>query len=224
MSVWTAEEVQLFLERTKGTHDYPLWHTLFNTGLRPGEALGLKWSDLQGDRLHVVRAVVEGTKKGTFKIDAPKTERSKRAIALTPDSLAVLSAHRKAQAEAILKAGPEYDRQDFIFAPEKGGHDIIPFVRRRWQRAIRRVNRMLEKEDVPKGAEKVKLKDLRLYDTRHTHATMLLKAGVHAKVVSERLGHTSIVITLDTYSHILPDMQDEAVGKLTALMQANGGK
>jgi integrase len=230
MLVWTAKEVQLFLERTQGTPDYPLWHTLLNTGLRPGEAFGLKWGDLQGDRLHVVRSVVETDKKGKYTIGPPKTDKSKRSVALTGESLAVLQAHRKAQAVEILAIGPDYDRKDFIFAPEMGGHDLPTYTGRRWRRAVRRVNAKLEKEAASGGgnnrmSEDVSaklLKDMTLYGTRHTHFTMLLKAGVHPKVVADRAGHASVVITLDTYSHVSPDMQDEAVGKLTALMQANG--
>jgi integrase len=220
MVVWQAPEVQLFLERTRESRDYPLWHTLLNTGLRPSEAFGLKWGDLQGDRLHIVRAVAESKEPGVYHLEEPKTQHSKRAIALTRDSIEVLQAHRKAQAAEILAAGPAFKRQDFIFATATGGFEVDTFVRRRWKRAVARVNRGLAKE----GLE-VRLKEMHLYGCRHSHATMLLQAGVPIKVVSERLGHSSVVITMDTYQHVLPDMQDEAVGKLEALLMkaSNGG-
>lgn len=215
MAVWTAEAVQLFLERTQDERDYALWFTLLNTGLRPGEAFGVKWSDLQGDRLRILRAVTQ-VSKNVYGLEEPKTESSKRAVALTKENLQVLQTHRKRQAAEILAAGPEYVRQDFIFANELGGHDIDTYARRRWKRALVRVNR------TPKGQEKARqLPRIRLYDTRHTHATMLLKANVHAKIVSERLGHASIKITLDTYSHVLPDMQDSAVTQFEALIAAS---
>jgi integrase len=202
MQVWTADEVQFFLERTREDRDYALWHTLLYTGMRPGEAAGLRWGDVQGDRLHIVRAVTDTG------LEAPKTERSKRAVALTKASLEALQAHRKAQAAEILAAGPAYTRQDLIFPSANGSLDQIALMRRRWQRATKRAS---------KGRE-TPLKPIRLYDTRHTHATLMLKAGVHVKVVSERLGHATTAITMDVYSHVLPDMQDAAVEKLEALL------
>lgn len=229
MQVWTSQEVQLFLERTRDDRDYALWFTLLHTGLRPGEALGLKWTDIDGDRIKVVRAVAE-IDNATHRIEDVKTPAGRRSLVLTKENLEVLSAHRKRQAEEILKAGPEYERSDFIFATDHGQYDLVLRVRKRWKRALNRVSDLLREEfDEAKasgmalsGAEARQIKPIRLYDTRHTHATLLLQAGVHAKVVSERLGHASITITLDTYSHVLPTMQDEAVQKLRVLM-GNGG-
>ncbi len=219
LSVWSSTEVQLFLERTqrdeKRQADHALWYTLLHTGLRPGEALGLKWADLDGDRLQVVRAVAEIDAK-TNRLEDVKTAAGRRSIVLTLENLVVLQEFRKQQAKAILKAGPEYTRNDFIFAAPDGKYDLVLRVRKRWQRAIGRVNETLKEEQIDA------LKEIRLYDCRHTHATMLLQAGVHPKVVQERLGHASITITLDTYSHVLPNMQDEAVQKLRVLM-GNGG-
>jgi len=224
MVVWTADEVQLFLERTKGTRDYPLWYTLLHTGLRPGEAFGLRWGDLQRNRLHIQRAVAQQGKAYTYNIESPKTERSKRSVVLTKENIEVLQTHRRAQAAAMLAAGPEYKRLDFVFAGADGSFDNDMYARRRWKRSVARVNGLLRREygkdrrveDAPQLAR------IRMYDTRHTHATLLLKANVHPKVVSERLGHANIKITLDTYSHVLPDMQKEAVAQLEALMAASG--
>lgn len=216
MHVWTVEEVQLFLERTREDRDYALWYTLLHTGLRPGEALGLKWADLNDDRVKIVRAVAEIDAKEN-RIEDVKTPAGRRSLVLTKENLEVLKEHRKAQLEEILKAGPEYTRHDFIFASPTGQYDLVLRVRKRWKRAVNRVNSALRDE------EKDLLKVIRLYDCRHTHATMLLQAGVHGKIVQERLGHASINITLDTYSHVMPNMQDEAVGKLEALMKASNG-
>lgn len=222
MQVWTAEEVQLFLERTKNDRDYPLWYTLLHTGLRPGEAFGLKWSDLQSDKLSIQRAVAEQGNSGEYAIEEPKTERSKRSVVLTRENIEVLQSLRRSQAAVILAAGPEYKRLDFVFATPNGDHDNVQYARRRWKRAMNRVNGLLRREAVP-GSRVEDIRQvplIRLYDTRHTHATLLLKANVHPKIVSERLGHANISITLDTYSHVLPDMQKEAVGQLEALMAA----
>jgi integrase len=116
----------------------------------------------------------------------------------------LLKEHRKRQCEEILAAGEKYTRQEFIFAAPDGHHEFTERVRGRWKTAVRRSGQRL----------------IRLYDCRHTHATLLLRAGVNPKVVSERLGHASIVITLDTYSHVLPDMQNDVVDKLQALLRA----
>jgi integrase len=204
MDVWSVEEVNRFLSATQDTRDHCLWYTLLNTGMRPGEAFGLKWEDLEGDRLRIQRAVAETLDQGVYTLEAPKTERSKRSVAISQDHVALLQGHRRRQIEEILAAGTNYTRQDFIFADPEGHHEFTERVRGRWKTAVRRA-----------GVRKI-----RLYDCRHTHATLLLKAGINPKVVSERLGHASIVITLDTYSHVLPDMQDEAVERLQAILKA----
>jgi integrase len=204
MEVWGAEEVNAFLATTEGTRDYPLWHTLLNTGMRPSEAFGLKWEDLDGDRLRIQRAVAETMVQGVYSLEAPKTERSKRSIAISQDHLALLKEHRRRQLEEILAAGEKYTRQEFIFATPDGNHEFTERVRGRWKTAVKRSGQ----------------RRIRLYDSRHTHATLLLRAGVNPKVVSERLGHASIVITLDTYSHVLPDMQNDAVDRLQAVLRA----
>ena len=218
MMVWSKDEVQLFLERTREDRDYALWYTLLHTGLRPGEALGLKWTDLKDEKLQIVRAVAEIDAK-TNRIEDVKTPAGRRSMTLTRENLEVLQAHRKSQLEEVLKAGPEYLRKDFIFARSTGEHDLVLRVRKRWKRAVARVNGVVAEEK--QGSEAQLLPQIRLYDCRHTHATLLLHAGVHPKVVQERLGHASIKITLDTYSHVVPSMQDEAVEKLRVLM--NGG-
>ena len=109
--------------------------------------------------------------------------------------------HKARQAEDILAAGGKYDRQDFVFAKPTGAFLNIHAVDTRWETCVR-------KSGLPR---------ITLYGCRHTHATMLLIAGINPKIVSERLGHASIVITLDTYSHVLPDMQDEVAAKLSLL-------
>lgn len=214
MLVWGAGQVNSFLRSAVSSDDYALWHLLLSTGMRPGEAFGLKWADLQGDRIHVQRAVAETLVEGVYVLEAPKTERSKRTIALTQDSLEVLKAHRRREAEKMLAKGPEYQRQDFIFADDHGNHLILDSVRGRWKTSVRKANRDLVAREQPA------LPVIPLKNCRHTHATLLLKGGVHPKIVSERLGHASISITLDIYSHVLPDMQDEAVSRLESVLQA----
>jgi integrase len=214
MEVWDAKQTQTFLGLSLGSKDYSLWHTLLNTGMRPGESFGLQWPDLAVDRIHVQRAVAETLVEGVYVLEGPKTERGKRSIALTAESLKVLQGHRRRQAEQILASGPAYMRKDFIFADDHGNHLVLDSVRGRWQTAVRQVNRVL----LDRGEQPLPV--IPLKNTRHTHATLLLKAGVHPKIVSERLGHATVSITLDIYSHVLPDMQDEAVARLESVLSA----
>ena len=169
--------------------------------MRPGKAFGLKWSDLEGNRIRVQRAVVESQEKGGSTIGEPKTKKSKRTVTLLESTLHALKAHKAHQGQEILVAGETYTRQNFIFATPTGGFLNIHAVDTRWETCVRNSG----------------LPRITLYGCRHTHATMLLMTGVNPKIVSERLGHASIVITLDTYSHVLPDMQDEVVAKLGML-------
>jgi integrase len=207
LQIWTPEQVNHFLEVTEGTRDHTFWCLALSTGMRPGEICGLKWSDLEKDRLVVRRAITMGKKKGDWRVVSPKTDRGQRSIPLTERALEALREHKKEQRKEIMKGGPKYDRQDWIFANRYGHHEIQTNIRVRFATAVR-------KADLP---------SIRLYDCRHTHATLLLQAGVNPKVVSERLGHASIVMTLDTYSHVLPTMQESAVKRLELLMAAAEG-
>jgi integrase len=106
-----------------------------------------------------------------------------------------LKAHKRRQAEAMLKLGQSYERNNLVFTTGKGKPLYL---------------RNLRKRHFQKILEKADLKGFRLYDLSHSTATLLLSAGINPKIVSERLGHASIILTLDTYSHVLPDMQKEA--------------
>ena len=132
----------------------------------------------------------------------PKTERSRRSVALDPTTVDVLRVHRKAQLAERLALGPAYQDEGLVFAREDGA-PMHPD----------RVSKLFRMH-----ADAVKLPRIRLHDMRHTHATLALRAGVHPKVVSERLGHSSIALTLDTYSHAIPAMQTDAAAKVAALV------
>ena len=166
MDVWSAEEVNAFLKATRGSRDHVLWYTLLNTGMRPGEAFGLKWEDVDGDRIRIQRAVSQTAEQGVYALEAPKTERSKRSIAISAEHVALLESHRRRQMGEILSKGSGYIRQDFIFADLEGHHEFTERARGRWKTAVRRA-----------GVRKI-----RLYDCRHTHATLLLKADINPKV------------------------------------------
>jgi integrase len=172
------------------------------TGLRRGEILGLRWSnvDIATGTLTVVQSL-EQTKEG-LRFKAPKTHRSRRSIALPAITVEALRSHRAKQAEERLALGPAYDDHDLV-CPRPGGAPWPPDMFSTAFAAI---------------VKRSRLKSFRFHDLRHSHASQLLKAGVHPKVVSERLGHAGIGITLDTYSHVLPGIQEDAVQRLNAVL------
>jgi integrase len=177
--------------------------TAVATGMRLGELLGLKWGDvdLEGQTAYLVRSVQYLTETGVS-FRPMKSAKSRRSIALSAETVRVLREHRGRQIEARLAVGPGYEDNDLVFA-DTGGHPIAPYsVSGRFRRLARRLG----------------LYPLRFHDLRHTAATLMLRADVHPKVVSERLGHSSIAITLDTYSHVIPSMQRDAADAIDALL------
>jgi len=166
-----------------------------STGMRRGEILGLRWFDIADDfsTAHV-RASLQATRDGLV-FERPKTPRSRRAVALPTFLQTLLERHREAQVRQKAKVGSGWQASDLVVTREDGSPVNPDSLSSAWRRLLR-------KHDLP---------PVRFHDLRHAHATLMLLQGVHPKVVSERLGHASIGITLDTYSHVLPSMQAQAV-------------
>lgn len=174
-------------------------------GLRRGEILALRWQDmdLETGRAVIVRSL-EQTANG-LRVKSPKTERGRRTVVFPGYTLDALKTHRKQQAERRLALGPAYEDRGLICARDDGDFWRPDTLSTAFAALVRRSG----------------MTHFRFHDLRHTHATQLLRQGVHPKIVSERLGHSNISITLDTYSHVLPGMQDDAVaGFNAALTQA----
>lgn len=201
--VLTPENVNAFLTHAKGDSLYALWCILALGGLRPQEAFALKWSDLAGDTLRI-RQAMKQVEKGRYILADTKTESSRRPVQLHSLAVEALRMHKIRQAQEILKAGAKYKRHDFIFSKRTGEPLDISRVRKRF-------HKLLEDAELPK---------VRLYDLRHTHATMLMATNTNPKLVQARLGHSSIAITLDLYSHVLPGMGQIAVDNLNLLVPA----
>ena len=172
-----------------------------HTGLRLGELLGLRWEDVDLERGTVtVRRTLQRLPGEGIAYREPKTARSQRTMPLGPTALETLRHLRRRQLEERLAVGPAYQDRGAVLSttlgtPLDGGN-----LRRAFYRLVCQAG----------------LTALRFLDLRHTHASLLLARGVHPKVVSERLGHASIAITLDTYSHVLPNLQEEAAHDLDA--------
>jgi len=193
------EQARVLLANLLGERLYPLYVTALATGMRQGELLALRWRDvdLDGGFLAVRRSVRYVARTG-FIFDEPKTKRGRRTIGLAPAACAALEAHRQAQATEKVRVGVAWANPELVFPTSVGtpmqGSWLLQHLRQRLARA-----------DLPA---------IRFHDLRHTAATILLSHNVNPKVVSEMLGHSSVAITLDIYSHVLPHMQHDAAATM----------
>jgi integrase len=198
MRWWTPEQARTFLAAVDGDRLHALWVLVLTTGMRRGELAGLRWCDVDLDagmlsvrrtRVSVAYAVSESD---------PKTRSSRRTIAVDGRVVSVLRAHRRRQLEERLSWGEAWTDTGYVFTTEDG-----------WPIHPERISvlfaRLVDAAGVPR---------IRLHDLRHTSATLALASGIHPKVVGERLGHSSIAVTLDLYSHVIPGLQAEAADKL----------
>jgi integrase len=200
----SAAQARALLMAAKGERFEALYVLALSTGMRRGELLALRWQDvdLHGGCLHVRHGLVRI--QGKWTLTEPKTARSRRRIALSASAIEALRHHRAQQATHRLSLGPVWQDRDLVF-PNEIGHIMEP------GNVLRRSLKPLLKN--------AGLPAIRLHDLRHTAATLLLQQGVHPKVVSEMLGHSSIKMTLDIYSHVIPDMQHQAAAAMDALLR-----
>ena len=204
MSTWPREVLSSFLTRgrSEGHRHHVSWLLLATTGMRRGECLGLAWSDVDFDagRLRVRRTLVDMRDDAPVWSD-PKTSSGKRSIALDAGTVAALRKHRAAQLEERLAVGAGYVEHDLVFAMPDGR----PLHPERFSRTFTETIR------------RWKLPRIRLHDLRHTWATLALEAGVHPKVVQERLGHANVSITLGIYTHVSQAMESDAAERVAGL-------
>jgi len=203
MHVMSETDLHLFLEYAKDSSYYALFYTSLFTGMRRAELLALRWSDIDLElcQLSVTRSMqyIHGEdKKNRISFREPKTAKSRRLIALSPSTVITLREHKAKQADLRQSLEfPPLSDNDLAFSHYDGSPLLPNSVTHAWIKLVRRCG----------------LRGIRLHDARHTHASLLLKQGVHPKIVQERLGHGSIQITIDTYSHVAPGLQQAAAKK-----------
>lgn len=200
----SPDDARHFLAVADDHPHHALYVLAITAGLRQGELLGLKWPDVDLDagRLRVQRTI-QRIKGGGFIEGEPKSASSRRSITLTKMAVTALKRHRAMQLEARMKA-LVWEENSLLFPNEIG-------------RPIEATN-LLRRSFFPL-LERAGLQRLRFHDLRHTAATLLLAEGIHPKVVQEMLGHSAVSLTLDTYSHVVPDLQREAAEKMQALLE-----
>lgn len=201
----SAAEAARFLEAARGDRFNALYHLALTTGLRQSELLGLRWSDIDFDRATLAVKQQCYRLNGSWVFIEPKTASGRRSVALSPSVVEALREHRARQIEERLRT-PAWGSYDLVFCNNLGQPTEKSNLLRRsfWP--------LLEKAGLP---------HMKFHGLRHSAATLLLQANVNPKIVAEMLGHSSVALTLDCYSHVVGNMQEIAVGKVEALLAAN---
>jgi integrase len=201
---WTESEVVQFLKAAQASPHFAMFNLALATGLRRSELLGLVWGDvdLLGAQLHVNRSL-HSLKGGKTVIRECKTDKARRAVALGPSASLMLKAHKDKQAAIFKELKAPFGDDTLVFCQPGGAPWRSNSISQIWAKIARRAG----------------VRPIRLHDARHTHASLMLKQGVSPKVIQERLGHSTITLTLDTYSHLAPGMQEAAAAGFDAAIQ-----
>ena len=202
LPAWSGEQLASFLASVRDERLFCLWRLLAMTGARRGEALGLTWDDLdlEAGTITIRRALVP--MGAEVLVSEPKTRRGRRAIALDPLTLEALKAHAARQADER-SACEDWVESGYIFTTADGR----PLDPHRTSKAFERHLRAAALPRIP------------LHGLRHTYATLALSSGVNPRIVSGRLGHSTVALTLDIYSHVLPQADQEAADRIAALIE-----
>jgi integrase len=205
MATLSSADVPRFLDAAQKTPYYVLFYTALYTGMRRGELLGLRWCDIDLGKASIsVVQTLYRLSGGEFVIKEPKSPHSRRLVALSPSVAELLRRHYTEEETGRILLGKTLAGDDLVFAHPDGGPLDPSTVTHAFGKLIKKVG----------------LPHIRFHDLRHTHATLMLKGGVHPKIVSERLGHANIGITLDTYSHVVPGLQEAAALRFDALIRS----
>jgi integrase len=203
MQTWDEYEINSFLEAAKGSPYYALFFTALYTGMRRSELLALRWCDVDFifSQISVSRSL-HHLKDGSYIFTQPKSAKSKRTISLSSFAIVALHEHREQQEAIRAQMGAMLRDDDLVFSTLEGKPLRPNTITRAWNMVARHAG----------------VKVIRLHDARHSHASLMLKAGIHPKIVQERLGHSTIAMTLDTYSHVTPGLQQAAAESFDRLL------
>jgi integrase len=202
LQVWSPDQLRAFLAGVAGDRMAAAWRLAAITGMRRGELLGLRWSDVDLDNERLAVRSTRVRAGNIVVVSHTKTRAGTRVVDLDPGTVAALRTWRKEQMKERLAVGPRYADSGLVFTMPDGTA-ITPNRFSIWFR---------------KHVKRLGLPRIRLHDVRHSYATAALAAGVPAKVVSERIGHANVGITLDTYSHVNPGMGRAAAAQVAALI------
>lgn len=200
IEVWDEEDIKKFLDAAKESRYYCAFLLALTTGMRQGEILGLRWKDIDVNN-QTISVVQTLSHKGQELSAGAKTESGNRQISIDEETLTQVLRLKHLYKEEMMASRPLYNDLDLVIRTSLG----TPLSPRNLLRSFYSI------------IEKSGVKKIRFHDLRHTHASLMLKQGVNPKIVSERLGHANVRITLDTYSHLLPNLQKETAkefGKL----------
>lgn len=201
LQYWTPKRTHKFLHAAQN-HSNSIYATLFYlavmTGMRRGELLGLRWQDIDFNRSQIsVRQSITYDMEGNQQINNPKTKHGERTISLDQETLTHLTEHKEYMSRLKEQLGDTFRKSTLVFTSTVGKDINVSNLRRAF-------NNIIEHAGIPK---------IRFHDLRYTHASLLLNSGVNPKIVQERLGHSSIQVTMDIYSHLMPNMQEEAINQ-----------
>jgi integrase len=205
MHALTAEQARMLLDAVRGDRLEAFYVLAVSTGMRLGELLGLRWRDLDLDagRLHVRSTLQRVNSQWLFA--EPKTQQSRRSISLSAVAVAALRAHRARQLETVRELGPAWISYDLVFCGPTGEPLHATNFGKQYFHSL------LKRAGLPR---------IRPHDLRHTTASILLAGNVHPKYVQDLLGHSQISMTLDTYSHITQNMQEQVAAHMDAVLAA----
>ncbi len=203
MKTLIPQEVSMLLNVAQDTHYYPIIHTAVKTGLRQAELLGLRWRDLDLDLVSLSVTQVLYKRRGICQFKEPKSEHSRRRLGLSPSLALFLREYRTERETECLLLGKLLSEDDLVF----GNVDATPIDPGTLTHNFARI------------ARRAGLPGTRFHDLRHTFASLMLLAGIHPKIVSEALGHSSVAFTLDVYSHLVPGLQEAAGKRLDEVLE-----